>query len=138
MYVIYFSFFGILNSQILQLRTVCKLPPELKESSGLISNNHGATFWSHNDSDGKIILYEIDSTCNLLRQVFIKNAINIDNFDLFGANGAIYIFKVTALDNNKPLRSFKTTPFEMNDIESIDIDTEEEFIISEKIWSASP
>jgi len=90
--LIQFSSSEILNGQILQFRTVCKLPPELKESSGLISNNHGATFWSHNDSDGKKIIYEIDSTCKLLRQVFIKNANSIDWEDITqDPSGNMYI-----------------------------------------------
>lgn len=90
--LIQFSCSEILNGQILQFRTVCKLPPELKESSGLISNNQGATFWSHNDSDGKKIIYEIDSSCKLLRQVFIQNANSIDWEDITqDPSGNMYI-----------------------------------------------
>ena len=58
----------------------------------------------------------------------------IDDYDLYSANGAIYIFNVLTLYQNLPMESFTTIPYVMKEIESIDIDTEEEFIISEEIF----
>ena len=63
-----------------------------------------------------------------------KFKVHIDDFDLYSANGAIYVFNVESLDKNLPPESFRTIPFVMNEIESFDIDTEEEFIISEQIF----
>ena len=71
---------------------------------------------------------------NLKDNLENKYKVNIDDFELYSANGAIYIFNVASLDQNKPPKSFKTIPYIMNEIESFDIDTEEEFIISEQIF----
>ena len=60
--------------------------------------------------------------------------INLENYDLYSANGAIYIFNVASLDQNLSQKSFKTIPYVMSEIESFDIDTEEDFIISEQIF----
>ena len=53
---------------------------------------------------------------------------------MYSANGAIYIFNVKALDKNLPIDSYETIPFVMKEIESMDIDTKEQFIISEQIF----
>ena len=58
----------------------------------------------------------------------------MDDLDLYSANGAIYIFNVVSLDQILPPKPFKTIPYVMNEIESFDIDTEEDFIISEQIF----
>jgi len=77
-------------------------------------------------SDGKLH--------NLKGNLKNKSKMYMDDLDLYSANGAIYIFNVVSLDQILPPKPFKTIPYVMNEIESFDIDTEEDFIISEQIF----
>jgi hypothetical protein len=67
--------------QTVNLRTVCTLPPEVKESSGLVVESPNV-FWSHNDSGDKARLYQFDSTGVLRRTIVVKNANNVDWEDI--------------------------------------------------------
>lgn len=83
----------------------------------------------------KNIRFISDGKLNILKErLEEKSKMLIDDYDLYSANGAIYIFNVLTLDQNLPMESFTTIPYVMKEIESIDIDTEEEFIISEEIF----
>ncbi|MBK9270772.1 MAG: T9SS type A sorting domain-containing protein [Saprospiraceae bacterium] len=67
-----------LAAQVLDVEILCTLPDEVKESSGLISLYNGISFWTHNDSGGEPILFEINQNCEILRSVRITNAENVD------------------------------------------------------------
>ena len=67
--------------QTVGLRTICALPTEVKESSGLIVESPNV-FWSHNDSGDKALLYQFDSTGVLRRTIHVKNADNVDWEDI--------------------------------------------------------
>lgn len=58
-----------------------QLPISIKESSGLwVETNN--SFWTHNDSGGSPVLYNIDSTGKILQIKRIANATNFDWEDL--------------------------------------------------------
>ncbi len=59
-------------------RHVCDLPVLLRETSGLVTLNKGITFWTHNDSGGEPLLFEIDSSCQVLRTIRVTDATNQD------------------------------------------------------------
>lgn len=71
---------------------------------------------------------------NLKSELENRTEISLKDYELYSANGAIYIFNVKALDKNLPIESYDTIPFVMKEIESMDIDTKEQFIISEQIF----
>ncbi|MEO6191157.1 MAG: T9SS type A sorting domain-containing protein [Saprospiraceae bacterium] len=65
-------------AQSISIKDHCDFPNSISESSGICTINNGHSFWTINDSDGKPQLYEIDSNCNILRTVEVKNATNVD------------------------------------------------------------
>lgn len=67
--------------QTVNLRIVCPLPNEVKESSGLVVESPNR-FWTHNDSGDKARLYQFDSTGILRRTIVVKNADNVDWEDI--------------------------------------------------------
>ena len=67
--------------QTVNLRVVCPLPTETKESSGLVIESPNR-FWTHNDSGDKARLYQFDSTGILRRTVVVKKADNVDWEDI--------------------------------------------------------
>jgi hypothetical protein len=78
------------SAQSINPRQTGTLPAELSESSGL-ALGQGNSFWTHNDSGNEPILYQIDSTGKMLRQVRVRVP-NIDWEDLAqDDNGNIYI-----------------------------------------------
>jgi len=64
-------------------------------------------------------------------------SINIQSNDIskkiFSLNGSIYISTPNKLINNKTFHTENTTFYEMNDFESVDIDTIEDFKIAERL-----
>ncbi|MBI3511930.1 MAG: hypothetical protein HY064_14825 [Bacteroidetes bacterium] len=56
---------------------VARLPDVISESSGLVSLD-GKTFWTHNDSRGEAIIFNIDSNGNMLRKISLQNEPNLD------------------------------------------------------------
>lgn len=68
-----------------------KLPVSIQESSGLWVENHNS-FWTHNDSGGSPVLYNLDSTGKILQIKRITNATNLDWEDLTSDDeGNLYI-----------------------------------------------
>lgn len=74
-----FPFFAA--CQTVNLRVVCPLPTETKESSGLVIESPNR-FWTHNDSGDKARLYQFDSTGILRRTIVVKKADNVDWEDI--------------------------------------------------------
>jgi len=90
----------ILNS-LLSFSQVLNLPPQLSENSGLIFYNDKII--THNDSDSKSELYELDvNSGKILRTITISNAINKDWEDIAQDNKYIYI---SDTGNNKGVRT---------------------------------
>lgn len=72
------------------IKSVTPLSSSVKETSGIIYLN--GKLITHNDSGGKPILYEIDTqTGEVLREVLIQNAKNVDWEDLTNDENYIYI-----------------------------------------------
>ena len=63
------------------LVTVCPLPNEIDESSG-IEIGKDNTYWTHNDSGDKPYLYQIDQKGRLIKKVLISNALGVDIEDI--------------------------------------------------------
>ena len=84
----YFIFFTVILSMTLAACGVAnftrmqRLPTALRESSGILTYN-GSTVWTHNDSGGEPILYEIDvQSGGLLHIVTLAGVKNIDWEDI--------------------------------------------------------
>lgn len=71
--------------------TVCQLPAEISESSGLWVEATDR-FWTHNDSGDDPVLYAFDSSGLLVHQLFLPSATNVDWEDLaFDYAGRMFI-----------------------------------------------
>ena len=107
------------QTQIPQI--VCQLPAALQESSGLISLNAGATFWTHNDSGGKSLLYEIDSNCQILRTIHVSGVTSVDWEEIaLDDSGNVYIGDFGNNDNNrKDLVIYRIPEFDKLNADSI-------------------
>lgn len=69
---------------------IADLSSEISESSGIIFYN--GNIWTHNDSGGEAILYEVDpKTGNVLKQVVIANATFFDWEDITMDDQYVYI-----------------------------------------------
>ena len=92
-FVIFLSIYPqFIDSQVLSLKEVCTLPVELQESSGLLTLNSGNTFWTHNDSGNDPHLFEIDTMCNILKKVVVRNLPNVDWEEITSdTEGNVYI-----------------------------------------------
>lgn len=66
---------------VIQLKVIAVLPDQLDESSGLAITAPNR-LWSHNDSGNTNELFCIDTTGNLLKQITVYNAFNVDWEDL--------------------------------------------------------
>lgn len=64
------------DSTTINLSELALMPSQLAENSGLFIYND--TLWTHNDSGGQPLLYAIDTLGQILRQVVVANASNID------------------------------------------------------------
>lgn len=69
------------NGHVITPEVLGKLPVSIKESSGLLAENKNS-FWTHNDSGGSPVLYNIDSTGKIIQIKRITNATNLDWEDL--------------------------------------------------------
>ncbi len=66
---------------VIEVKTIAVLPDQLDESSGLAITALNR-LWSHNDAGNTNELYCFDTTGNLLRQLTIYNALNVDWEDM--------------------------------------------------------
>ncbi|MCB0689059.1 MAG: hypothetical protein KDC53_21120 [Saprospiraceae bacterium] len=83
------------------LRTVCRLPAIVEETSGIeyVSDD---IFWTFNDSGGEPELYLCDTLGNLLKTVYIQNAWNRDWEDITqDVSGNLYIGNVGNNENKE-------------------------------------
>jgi hypothetical protein len=89
------------NPVSVNLRTICSLPDELIESSGIgIEGNN--RIWSHEDSGNSNKIYCFDTTGTLLRTITISNVENIDWEDLATDNEeTCYICDAGNNNNNR-------------------------------------
>jgi hypothetical protein len=63
----------------LEVRTLARLPAELRESSGLaVSRVHQGVLWTHNDSGDGPYVYAIDGLGALIARVEVVGARNVD------------------------------------------------------------
>ncbi|MGC8864121.1 MAG: hypothetical protein ACP5O2_00215 [Bacteroidales bacterium] len=84
------------------LRKICLLPNQLRESSGLVVAGPNL-FWSHNDANNTAQLFAFDTLGNLCRTLSIAGYANIDWEDLTtDEDGNIYI---ADLGNNNNTRT---------------------------------
>ncbi|MCC6721653.1 MAG: hypothetical protein IT243_05580 [Bacteroidia bacterium] len=83
------------------MREITKLPSQVSETSGITA--FGNNFiWTHNDSGNEPVIYQIDTFANILRKVFIKNAVNIDWEDISNdGDSNIFIGDFGNNDNNR-------------------------------------
>jgi len=105
----YFSIFLVLLlstisnvwSQKSHLKIVARLPKSINESSGLTANPDG-TFWTHNDSGSKPVIYKIDTLGNILKTLYLKGATAIDYEDISqDIQGNIYVCDCGNNANNR-------------------------------------
>ncbi|HQF00573.1 MAG TPA: T9SS type A sorting domain-containing protein [Bacteroidales bacterium] len=92
-----------LNSPLktIDTRVITKIPPILKESSGIAVTNPN-TIWSHNDANNTNQLFCFDTTGTLLRTLTVINATNVDWEDLTMDNlGRLYIADAGNNDNDR-------------------------------------
>jgi len=83
--------FEYLSAQKIKTKKICLIPEILQETSGIVLGLNN-TIWTHNDSGGKTILYQLNSKGEILRRVFIANAQNIDWEELTeDRKGNVYI-----------------------------------------------
>ncbi len=80
-----------LLAQKVALDTLATLPETLNEISAMVEGKNG-TIWSLNDSGNPPIIYNMDTSGKILRQIHIANATNVDWEGLAkDPNGNIYI-----------------------------------------------
>ena len=80
-----------LSAQKIKTKTICLMPSELQETSGLLIGLNN-TIWTHNDSGGKPVLYQINAKGEIIRKVWVSNAQNIDWEELTtDRKGNVYI-----------------------------------------------
>ncbi len=65
-----------------KINKIGQLPPNISESSGLISAGNGRTFFTHNDGGNQPQIFEIDSSGKVLATTEIPNSINTDWEDI--------------------------------------------------------
>ncbi len=67
-----------------------KLSKQIAETSGLVKID--GSFWTHNDSGGKPVLYEFDpATGDIVREVYFKGAKNVDWEDVTADSSFVYV-----------------------------------------------
>ncbi len=81
------------------LRTICNLPDELIESSGIAIEGNNR-IWSHEDSGNANEIYCFDTTGNLLRTITIINVENTDWEDLATDNEETWYICDAGNNNN--------------------------------------
>jgi hypothetical protein len=92
------------------LRTICRLPNILTESSGIAIEGSNR-IWSHEDSGNANQIYCFDTTGALLRTLTISNASNIDWEDMaVDNNGTWFIGDFGNNDNNRTNLAIYTIP----------------------------
>lgn len=78
-------------SQKAHPKFMANLPTNLYECSGITINQDG-TFWAHNDSGDKPVIYKVDTLGNLLKALYLKGAKAIDYEDITqDEHGNIYV-----------------------------------------------
>jgi hypothetical protein len=85
----------------IDLRTIVRLPLQLKESSGIAIENPNK-IWTHNDSGNTNELFAIDTLGEIVKTLKINNIDNIDWEDLaMDTEGNIYINDAGNNDNDR-------------------------------------
>jgi hypothetical protein len=73
------------------IKTLCRLPKNINESSG-ISINPDGTLWTHNDSGDKPRIYKLDSLGKILQTLQLRGATAYDYEDITrDRNGNLYV-----------------------------------------------
>ena len=95
-------------AQKIKVNTVTLLPEKVGETSGIISGIN-STIWTHNDSGGKPILYQIDTNGVILKKIIVSGIKNTDWEDLANDyQGNIYIADIgNNLNKRKDLKILK-------------------------------
>jgi hypothetical protein len=109
-----------LFSQIYTPKFKVYLDDKVNETSGLLL--HNGKLWTHNDSGGKPVLYQIDtSTGIVLKEKFIKNVINRDWESICKDDKYAYIGDIG--NNSGKLENFYIYRILLDDLDSENIDT---------------
>ncbi len=91
-----------LHAQSISITEVCDFSNLIKESSGICTINGGKSFWVLNDSDNDPDIFEIDSTCTILRTVKVENTGKKDWEEITSDDqGNIFIGDFGNNDNNR-------------------------------------
>lgn len=111
-------------SQSLIPRVTGSLPASLYESSGL-ENGPDRTLWTHNDSGNEPIIYQIDSTGKILREVRLANAANIDWEDVAQDDrGNLYVGDVGNNSNaRRNLAIYRISAIDLALSDTVSVDT---------------
>ena len=79
------------DAQHARVKTITRLPKNINESSGLVSNGDG-TLWTHNDSGDKAQIYKIDTSGKLLQTLYLQGVTAIDFEDItLDKKGNLYV-----------------------------------------------
>lgn len=88
--------------QLFQWKTLCSLDSRLEGISGITSLNGGYSFWVMADNNSPSELYEIDSSCNILRILVVRGVNKRDWEDLASdPKGNLYIGDFGNNNNNR-------------------------------------
>ncbi len=99
------------TAQYISLHTVCKLPDTLFESSGITYSSAGRIF-SHNDSGDLPRIFEIDTSGNTIRIIYLSSATAYDYEDITrDVSGNIYIGDFGNNFNNRTNLCIYKIPF---------------------------
>ncbi len=95
-------------AQKIKVKTTSRMPKDLIETSGLLAGV-GHTVWTHNDSGGETILYQINNQGEILRKVWVSNAQNVD-WEALASDYKAWVY-IADIGNNanrrKDLRIYK-------------------------------
>lgn len=72
-----------------KIKSIFNFPKTLNENSGIQPDQN--FIWTFNDSGGKNILYKTDFNGNIIKELLIENAKNIDWEDITADNNYIYV-----------------------------------------------
>ncbi len=93
----------LLYSQTSTLRELCKLDQRMSQSSGILTLNEGASFWTQVDNNSPAEIYEISPDCKVLRTLKVLNNSKVDWEDIaHDDQGTIFIGD---FGNNNNLRT---------------------------------
>lgn len=106
--------------QLFQWKTLCSLDSRLEGVSGITSLNGGNSFWVMADNNSPSELYEIDSTCNILRILVVQGVTKRDWEDLASdLKGNLYIGDFGNNNNNRKDQKI----FILKNVEQLTVDS---------------